>query len=99
MRIQNENFTEEVMAKITSFNFWKTLLGVITGSIVGTLIGELSHGINGLSWLSLGRTVGIDPPFGINLGFITFTIGFTISVNLAIILFIIIFVLLFRKIF
>ena len=87
------------MAKLTSSNFWKTVLGIVTGSIIGTLVAELTSGVNGLSWLSLGRTVGIDPPFGINLGVFSFAFGITLSVNLAIILFIIIFVLLFRKIF
>ena len=87
------------MAKITSTYFWKTLLGIVTGSIIGTLVGELTAGVRGLWWLSLGRTVGIDPPFGINLGFLTFNFGLTVSVNLAIVIFIIIFVLLFRKIF
>ena len=86
------------MAKITSVYWWKTLLGIITGSIIGTLVAELTSGVRELAWLSFGRMVGIDPPFGINLGILTFTFGITLNVNLAIILFIIIFVLLFRKI-
>ena len=87
------------MANITSMNFWKTLLGLVTGCIVGTLIGEMSAGVKGLSWLSSGTSVGINPPFGIDLGFLTFTFGMTLSVNLAIIICIILFVLLFRRIF
>jgi hypothetical protein len=87
------------MAKTASFHFWKTLFGVIAGSITGGLAGELAAGVRGLSWLSMGGTVGISPPLGVDLGFLTCTLGVTLHINIAVILFIIIFVLLFRKIF
>ena len=87
------------MGRVTSSYFWKTMFGVVTGSIVGILVSELTSGVAGLSWLSLGSTVGINPPFGVDLGFLAFTFGITLNINLAIVIFIVIFVLLFRKIF
>ena len=96
---KNNELYGGIMAKITNFYFWKTLIGIVTGSIVGTLISEAASNARGLSWLSYGQSIGISPPFGIDLGFLSFTFGITLSINLAVIICILIFVLLFRKIF
>ena len=97
--IKNNGLNGGIVARITNFNFWKTLIGIVTGSIVGTLIGEVTANVSGLSWLSRSQSLGVHPPFGIDLGFLSFTFGITLNINLAVIICIIIFVLLFRKIF
>ena len=44
------------MAKGVGKNYWALTLLILAGIVIGGFIGELTHGISALSWLSYGHT-------------------------------------------
>lgn len=58
------------------------LLGGLTGSAVGQLIGLLSPWPAVHKLLVMGPRVGLTPPGRINLEFLTLTLGFSLRLNL-----------------
>jgi len=60
---------------------WVWVVALSAGAIVGSIIGEMLTGLAPI--LAKGFTVGLVPPFTLDLRVITFTIGFTIHLNLA----------------
>jgi hypothetical protein len=60
---------------------WTFFLYFLAGFIVGSAAGHYAAGISWLEWLSIGQPVGLDPPFGINFGFVSFSFGFLFHFN------------------
>ncbi|HEU5298175.1 MAG TPA: DUF4321 domain-containing protein [bacterium] len=69
---------------------------VSLGAILGIVIGEAVAGYRALAFLSRDLHVGVDPPFTVDLKFLTFTLGFTFRLNLAVPIGIVVAVWIFR---
>jgi hypothetical protein len=59
------------------------VLILISGLVIGGLIGDTLGTIPFLSWLNYGKQIGLDPAFTLNLSFFTMTFGATIKLNIA----------------
>ena len=62
---------------------WIYIVFILSGLVIGGLIGELTAGINGLWWLGYGQSFGIETPLVINLNVITITFALMIKINIA----------------
>ncbi|MGI6643993.1 MAG: DUF4321 domain-containing protein [Bacillota bacterium] len=60
---------------------WLLIIALSAGAIVGSVVGEALSGVAPI--LSQGFTVGVQPPFVLDLNVVTFSLGFTLHLNLA----------------
>ena len=64
-------------------NIWVFLIFILSGLVVGGLIGELASRVNWLWWLSYSQSFGLETPFVLNLNIISITFAFSIKINVA----------------
>ena len=64
-------------------NFWTLLLLLLSGFVVGGLLGILADGNQWLSWLNFGQAFGLDTPLVLNLGVLVITFGLSIKITMA----------------
>ena len=68
--------------------FWKNLLLICAGIVVGSLVSKVAAGVKYLSWLSYGLDFGTSSPVSLNLGVIDLTLGVNINITVAVIIFV-----------
>ena len=73
------------------------ILVLITGLVIGGLIGDTLGNISALSWLNYGKQIGLDPPLSLDLSFFTMQLGITIKLNIAGIIGMIIALVIYKK--
>ena len=78
-------------------NFWILLVFLLSGLVIGGLIGQLTQGVSFLSWLSYGQTFGIADTVSLDLGVVKLTFGIMFNINISSIIGIIIAVFIYRK--
>lgn len=79
-------------------NIWILLLFILSGLVVGGLIGELAGRVDFLWFLSYGQSFGLSTPLELDLNIIKITFGLMVKINIASIIGLIVAVLLYRKI-
>lgn len=64
-------------------NIWILLIFILSGLVVGGLLGELAGKINWLWWLSYSQSFGLENPVVLDLSVIkvTFALMFKISIS------------------
>lgn len=67
----------------TGKNTWALFLLLLAGIVLGSFIAQMTEGISGLSWLSFGKTFGLDNPITLNLGVLILTFGLKIKFTIA----------------
>lgn len=77
--------------------FWVLLVFLLCGIVIGGLLGELTHGISWLSWLSYGQSFGLSNPLTLDLGVLQLTFGLMFKINIASIIGIVIAIFLYKK--
>jgi hypothetical protein len=82
-------------------NGWMLLLFILIGVVVGGLIADVTAGVPALSWLSYGRTFGINNsgnPLILDLGILVITFALQIRLTIASILGVIIAIIVYKVI-
>lgn len=79
-------------------NTWALFLLLLSGIVLGGLIGNLAAGVPGLSWLSYGQSFGLSDPIILDLGILVFTFGLVIHINIASIIGVLLAILIYRLI-
>lgn len=79
-------------------NFWILLVFLLSGIVVGGLLGKLAGTISWLWWLSYGQSFGLASPIVLDLSVLKITFGFTVEINIASIIGIAIAILVYRKV-
>ena len=64
-------------------SFWLLLIFILSGLVVGGLLGELATTVKGLGFLAYGQEFGITEPFVMDVGILRLTLGFIIRINIA----------------
>lgn len=64
-------------------NIWILLIFILSGLVVGGLLGELASRVNWLWWLSYSQSFGLQTPITLDLSImqITFALMFKISIS------------------
>ena len=64
-------------------NIWILLVFILSGLVVGGLLGELASKVDWLWWLSYGQSFGLENPLVLDLSVIkvTFALMFKISIS------------------
>ena len=79
-------------------NIWILLLFILSGLVIGGLLGEIARQVDGLWWLSYGQTFGMTSPLELNLSVISITFALMFRINIASIIGMAIAVFVYRKV-
>ena len=79
-------------------NIWILLIFLLSGLVIGGLLGEIALKVEWLEWLSYGQSFGLVSPIELDLSVITITFGLMFKINVASIVGLIIAIVIYRKI-
>ena len=77
---------------------WILLLFLLSGLVIGGLLGELASKVDWLWWLSFGEEFGFQEPIKLDLKVMTITFGLMIRINIASIIGVLIAIFAYRKV-
>lgn len=78
-------------------NVWILLVFILSGIVVGGLLGELASRIDWLWWLSYGESFGLNEPITLDLSVIQITFGLMFRINISSIIGMILAVFIYKK--
>ena len=64
-------------------NIWILVLFILSGLVVGGLLGELAGQVSWLWWLAFGEEFGLQTPIVLDLRVLTITFGLVFKINIA----------------
>lgn len=64
-------------------NIWLLLVFILSGLVIGGLLGELSKNVEWLWWLSYGSEFGLTSPLTLDLSVLKIQFGLTIKISIA----------------
>lgn len=79
-------------------NIWILMLFILSGLVIGGLLGELAGQVDFLWWLSYGQSFGLETPISLNLNIVQITFGLMFKINIASIIGLIVAILIYRKV-
>ena len=79
-------------------NIWILLIFLLSGLVLGGLLGELASQVDFLWWLSYGENFGLTTPIELDLNVITITFGLGFRMNVASIIGMAIAIFVYRKV-
>ena len=79
-------------------NFWILLIFMLSGIVVGGLLGELAKTVDWLWWLSYGEEFGLAEPISLDLNVLKLTFSFVVKINISSIIGLAMAIFLYRKI-
>ena len=79
-------------------NIWILLLFLLSGIVVGGLLGELASKVDFLSWLAYGEEFGLATPVELNLNVVKLTFALMFKINIASIIGIVLAIFIYKKI-
>ena len=79
-------------------NIWILLVFLLSGLVIGGLLGELASKVDWLWWLSYGESFGLATPIELDLSVITITFGLMFKINIASIIGMALAIFIYRKI-
>lgn len=79
-------------------NIWILLVFLLSGLVLGGLLGELATKVDFLWWLSYGESFGLSTPIELDLNIMTVTFGLMFKINIASIIGMAIAIFIYRKV-
>ena len=79
-------------------NIWILIIFILSGLVIGGLLGELASRVDFLWWLSYGQEFGLTSPIVLDLNIIRLTFALQLKINIASIIGIAIAIFIYRKI-
>lgn len=79
-------------------NIWILLIFILSGLVIGGLLGDVASNVDGLSWLAYGQSFGLSSPLELNLSIIKITFGLMLNINIASIVGIVLAIFIYKKI-
>lgn len=78
-------------------SFWILLVFLLSGLVIGGLLGEIASKVDWLWWLSYGESFGISSPIELDLSVIKITFGLMFKINISSIIGMAIAIFIYRK--
>jgi hypothetical protein len=78
-------------------NFWILVLFILSGLVIGGLLGEIAGQFDFLWWLSYGQSFGLSSPLELNLSIVQVSFGLTFKINIASIIGMIASIIIYKK--
>lgn len=78
-------------------SFWILLIFILSGLVIGGLLGDLASKVDWLWWLGFGQNFGLESPLVLDLSILKITFGFMVKINIASIIGIAIALFIYRK--
>lgn len=79
-------------------NIWILLVFILSGLVIGGLLGELAGKVDFLWWLGYGQSFGLSAPIQLDLNIVQISFGLMFKINIASIIGMIIAIIVYRKI-
>lgn len=79
-------------------NIWILLVFILSGIVVGGLLGNLAGRVDFLWWLSYGETFGLSEPITLDLQVIQLTFGLMFEINISSIIGMVLAIYIYKKI-
>ncbi len=79
-------------------NIWVLLIFILSGLVIGGLLGDLASKVDGLWWLAFGREFGLENPLVLDLSIVKVTFALMIKINIASIIGMLVSIFVYRKI-
>lgn len=79
-------------------NMWILLIFILSGLVVGGLLGEIAGKVDFLWWLGYGESFGLTSPLELDLSIIKITFALAFKINIASIIGLILAVFIYKKI-
>lgn len=79
-------------------SIWILIIFILSGLVVGGLLGSLAKQIDGLWWLGYGENFGLTHPVELDLSIITITFGVMFNINIASIIGMALAIFIYRKV-
>ena len=79
-------------------NVWILLVFILSGIVIGGLLGELASQVDWLWWLSYGESFGLSQPLKLDLSVIQLTFGLTFKINISSIIGMVLAIFIYKKI-
>lgn len=96
---QNKRNRKEVKNMATKEkNIWILLVFILSGLVIGGLLGDIAGKVDFLWWLSYGQDFGLSTPIELDLSIVQISFGLMFEINIASIIGLIIAILVYRKI-
>ena len=78
-------------------NVWILIIFILSGLVIGGLIGELANSVSWLWWLGYGQEFGLSTPFTLDLSVITISFSLMFKINIASIVGMVVAIFIYRK--
>ncbi len=78
-------------------SFWILLIFILSGLVIGGLLGDIASKVDWLWWLGFGQNFGLESPLVLDLSILKITFGFMVKINIASIIGIAIALFMYRK--
>ena len=79
-------------------NIWILIVFILSGLVVGGLLGQLASNVDWLWWLSYSQTFGLQDPIVLDLSVVTITFALMFKISVASIIGMLLAILIYKKI-
>lgn len=79
-------------------SFWILILFILSGLVVGGLLGEIASKVDFLWWLGYGQSFGLTSPLELDLNIVKITFALILKINIASILGMVVAAIIYRKV-
>lgn len=79
-------------------NIWILLVFILSGLVVGGLLGQLASNVDWLWWLSYSQTFGLQDPIVLDLSVVTITFALMFRISVASIIGMLLAILIYKKV-
>ncbi len=79
-------------------NIWILIVFILSGLVIGGLLGEIASKVDFLWWLSYGESFGLSDPLQLDLHIVKLTFSLMLKINIASIIGMAIAIFIYRKV-
>ena len=79
-------------------NIWILIVFILSGLVIGGLLGQLASNVEWLWWLSYSQTFGLQDPIVLDLSVVTITFALMFKISVASIIGMLLAILIYKKI-